>query len=44
MALTLHTFKDHFYVAGPPVWLQKMLFATLAPIARLLGYKVVVSP
>lgn len=44
MALTLHTFKDHFYMAGPPVWLQKMLFATLAPIARLMGYKVVVSP
>ncbi|WP_262269841.1 cupin domain-containing protein [Microvirga yunnanensis] len=44
MALTLHTFKDHFYVAGPPVWAQKMLFATLAPIARLIGYKVVISP
>jgi quercetin dioxygenase-like cupin family protein len=44
MALTLHTFKDHFYVAGPPVWMQKMLFATLAPIARLMGYKMVVGP
>ena len=44
MALTLHTFKDHFYVAGPPVWVQKILFATLAPIARLRGYKAVVKP
>ncbi|WP_262298291.1 cupin domain-containing protein [Microvirga sesbaniae] len=44
MALTLHAFKDHFYVAGPPVWVQKLLFATLAPVARLLGYTVVVKP
>lgn len=44
MALTLHTFKDHFYVAGPPVWAQKGIFAALAPIARLLGYKVIVTP
>jgi quercetin dioxygenase-like cupin family protein len=44
MALTLHTFKDHFYVAGPPIWVQRIVFATLAPIARLLGYKVVVGP
>ncbi len=44
MALTLHTFKDHFYVAGPPVWVQKVLFATLAPIARLMGYTVLVKP
>ena len=44
MALTLHTFKGHFYVAGPPVWVQKLLFATFAPIARLMGYKVVVGP
>jgi mannose-6-phosphate isomerase-like protein (cupin superfamily) len=44
MALTLHTFKDHFYLAGPPTWVQKMLFATLAPIARLMGYKVLIKP
>ena len=44
MALTLHTFRDHFYVAGPPIWVQKIVFATLAPIARLLGYKVLVGP
>lgn len=44
MALTLHTFKDHLYPAGAPVWLQKALFAALAPLARLLGYKVIVRP
>jgi quercetin dioxygenase-like cupin family protein len=25
MALALHTFKDHLYLAGPPIWLQKLL-------------------
>ncbi|QFU15119.1 cupin domain-containing protein [Microvirga thermotolerans] len=44
MALTLHTFKDHFYVAGPPIWLQKLLFAALSPIARLRGYRILVGP
>jgi len=44
MALTLHTYRDHFYLAGPPVWVQKALFAALAPLARLCGYRVIVRP
>jgi len=44
MALALHTFKDHLYVAGPPIWLQKLLFAALSPLARLVGYRVLVRP
>src|SRR4051794_14525359 len=31
MALALHTFKDHLYLAGPPIWLQKLLFARGGP-------------
>ncbi|WP_319530723.1 cupin domain-containing protein [uncultured Cohaesibacter sp.] len=32
---------DHlgFYYAGIPIWFQDMLFALLAPLARLLGYR-----
>ena len=44
LALMLHTYRDHFYVAGPPVWLQKIMFAVLAPIARLKGYRLPLSP
>jgi quercetin dioxygenase-like cupin family protein len=44
MALALHTFKDHRYLAGPPIWLQKLLFAALSPIARLAGYRALVTP
>ena len=43
MALALHTFKDHLYLTGPPIWLQKLLFATLAPLARLAGYRALSS-
>lgn len=39
MALALHVYKNHMYVAGIPVLVQKVLFALLAPIARLLGHK-----
>jgi mannose-6-phosphate isomerase-like protein (cupin superfamily) len=39
MALMLHTYRGHFYLAGPPIWLQKVMFAALAPIARLKGYR-----
>jgi NAD(P)H-flavin reductase len=39
MALMLHTHRGHFYLAGPPIWLQKVMFAALAPIARLKGYR-----
>ena len=39
IALHLHRFADHLYLAGPPVWLQKLAFALLAPMARLCGYR-----
>ena len=34
IAASLNTFRDHIYLAGPPVWLQKALFAALAPLAH----------
>lgn len=37
-ALAFNEFPDQIYVAGPPIWLQKLIFAMLAPIARLKGY------
>lgn len=43
-ALKLHLYSDHLYVAGPPIWVQKALFATLAPLARLVGYRLLVPP
>jgi quercetin dioxygenase-like cupin family protein len=39
MALVLHYYQDHFYLQGPPIALQKMMFAAIAPFARLLGHK-----
>jgi mannose-6-phosphate isomerase-like protein (cupin superfamily) len=44
MALMLHTYRGHFYVAGPPIWLQKIMFAAMAPIARLRGYRLPLMP
>lgn len=44
IAASLNTFKDHIYLAHPPVWVQKLLFAVFAPIARLVGYKFEVKP
>jgi quercetin dioxygenase-like cupin family protein len=44
MALMLHTYRDHFYLAGPPIWLQKVMFAALAPVARLKGYRLPLMP
>ena len=43
MALALHTYKDHLYLAGWPIWLQKLLFAALSPLARLAGYRALSS-
>ena len=40
IAAFLHRYKGHLYLAGPPVFVQKLLFALLAPIARLMGYRV----
>ena len=44
IAASLNTFRDHIYLAGPPVWLQKALFAALASLARLMGYVSEVRP
>jgi hypothetical protein len=39
MATGLHQFKDHFYLDKPPVAVQKVIFALLAPIAKIAGYR-----
>lgn len=44
IASCLHRFKDHTYLARPPVFVQKALFALAAPLARWLGYKIDVRP
>jgi mannose-6-phosphate isomerase-like protein (cupin superfamily) len=44
IALGLNAFRDHLYISGPPVVVQKLLFATLAPIARMMGYRLAVPP
>ena len=44
IAASLNIFKDHTYLARPPIFLQKLIFAALAPIARLAGYRADVRP
>jgi mannose-6-phosphate isomerase-like protein (cupin superfamily) len=44
IALTLHTYRDHLYLARPPIAPQKVLFAMLAPLARWRGYRVEIAP
>lgn len=44
IALCLHNFRDHLYISALPVAVQKLLFAILAPIARLAGYRLAISP
>jgi mannose-6-phosphate isomerase-like protein (cupin superfamily) len=44
IALVLHTYRDHLYLADIPVFAQKLLFAALSPIARLRGYRLEVEP
>jgi hypothetical protein len=43
-ALVLHRYRGHLYLASHPVWLQKLVFGMLAPLARLLGYGLVIEP
>jgi mannose-6-phosphate isomerase-like protein (cupin superfamily) len=43
-ALALHAFYGHAYGYGIPVWVQKLLFAALAPVAMLKGYRLAVPP
>jgi mannose-6-phosphate isomerase-like protein (cupin superfamily) len=44
IALVLHTYREHLYLAGPPIFLQKFIFALLAPLARLCGYRMAIEP
>jgi mannose-6-phosphate isomerase-like protein (cupin superfamily) len=44
IALTLHTFRDHLYLASIPIVLQKLLFSVLAPLARFRGYRLEIEP
>ena len=39
VAVLFQAFDHVFRLTKPPYWLQKLLFATLAPIGRLLGYR-----
>jgi mannose-6-phosphate isomerase-like protein (cupin superfamily) len=43
IALVLHTYRNHLYLAGIPVLLQKVLFAMLSPIARIRGYRLAIE-
>jgi mannose-6-phosphate isomerase-like protein (cupin superfamily) len=43
IALVLHTYRNHLYLAGIPVLLQKVLFAMLSPIARIRGYRLAID-
>lgn len=38
-AVILHEFRDEFYLTELPIFIQRPLFAALAQIGRLLGYK-----
>jgi len=40
-ALTINYFSDMFRLVKPPYPVQKILFYTLTPLARLLGYRAV---
>lgn len=39
LAVTASAYRDASYVTTPPLIVQKLLFAVLAPIARRLGYR-----
>jgi mannose-6-phosphate isomerase-like protein (cupin superfamily) len=39
IAMLAPQFADHVRLASPPWWLQRATFATLRPIALLLGYR-----
>jgi mannose-6-phosphate isomerase-like protein (cupin superfamily) len=44
IALVLHAYRGHLYLAGAPILLQKLLFSLLAPLARLRGYRLEIEP
>jgi mannose-6-phosphate isomerase-like protein (cupin superfamily) len=39
MAVIGREHLDDFALAKPPIWMQRLLFAVLAPIGRLLGFR-----
>jgi quercetin dioxygenase-like cupin family protein len=44
IALVLNTYRDHLYLAGLPILVQKILFALVAPLSRLCGYRMIIEP
>jgi len=44
IALALNAYRGHLYIAGPPIWVQKLMYAALSPIAKLMGYRLIVGP
>lgn len=44
IALVLHRYRDHLYLARLPIWLQRVVFALLAPVARWRGYRLALEP
>lgn len=44
MALLLNAYPGELRPAGPPAWLQRILFAALAPVARARGYRLPLPP
>jgi quercetin dioxygenase-like cupin family protein len=44
IALVLHRYRGHLYLAGIPIFVQKLLFAALSPLARLRGYRLEIEP
>jgi len=39
--VSLRYLESKAFLAGPPVWLQKIMMKTIAPMGRLLGYRAV---
>lgn len=39
IALTMRYFFEEYRLVKPPFWVQKLVFAMLAPLALLMGYK-----
>jgi hypothetical protein len=44
IALLRHTYRNHLYLAGAPILLQKVLFGILSPLARLKGCRMEIEP
>jgi mannose-6-phosphate isomerase-like protein (cupin superfamily) len=44
IALVLHSYRDHLYLAGVPIGIQKVLFAVLSRVARWRGYRLAIDP